>query len=83
MSIVNLLRKFGHASNVLTSSETADCAKATEAAKQCMFKKARMFVLENAATPLLYSYQGDGTPISHRHRAVATLSESRTIHREG
>ena len=25
MSIVNLLRKFGHASNVLTSSETADC----------------------------------------------------------
>ena len=83
MIIVDKLRRFADASAVLNLTDAANCAKVTEVAKRVMWERARMFVLQNATVPLLYSYSGDGTPMTTKARIVATVSDARVVHRSG
>ena len=83
MIIVDRLRRFADAAAVLNSTDAATCAKVTEVAKRVMWERARMFVLQNATVPLLYSYSGDGTPMTTKARIVATVSDARVVHRSG
>ena len=83
MIIVDRLRRFVDAAAVLNITDAATCAKVTEVAKRVMWERARMLVLQNAIVPLLYSYSGDGTPMTTKARIVATVSDARVVHRSG
>ena len=77
------IRHFANASAVLDPAESAECAKVTEVVKKVMWERARIFVLDNVARPMLYNYSGDGTPITTKARIQAVVSPVRTVHREG
>ena len=82
-SVFEAIKYLGVAGRSLSEQEHRDAARLCEVGKAALLEFSYDLVKSSHGRPLLYSYQGDGTPLKLRYKFQSRLTPHSVVHRSG